>query len=60
MNQAEIKRRQAGMLSEILSWLVIAFLGRVTGANGIAYLAAAWEAAELLWLLISGGTADMH
>lgn len=58
MNQAEIKRRQAGMLSEILSWLVIAFLGRVTGANGIAYLAAAWEAAELLWLLISGGTAD--
>ena len=58
MNQAEVKRRQAGAISEILGWLILLMTGRVTGDNGAAYVMAAVEALLPVWIIAGSGLAD--
>lgn len=58
MNQAEIKRRQAEGLAGILTLLTVAVVARMTGENGVAYIAAALEIMGLVWIPVSGRVSD--
>lgn len=58
MNQAEIKRRQTEAFSNILTLITLVVIARVTGENGVAYLAAALEIWGLVWIFISGNVSD--
>lgn len=58
MNQAEVKRRQAEALSEILTWITILVIGHMTGNNGVTYLIVAFEAVAPVWILAGGGLTD--
>lgn len=58
MNRAEVRRRQAKALAEILTWLVLLAVGRLTGNNGVTYVVAAYEIFMLVWLLAGGGLTD--
>lgn len=58
MNQAEIKRRQAECFSTILTLITLAVVAHVTGINGAAYLAAAYEVFWLLWIIVGGNAAE--
>lgn len=58
MNQTEVKRRQAGAISEILVWLILLSVGRMTGSNGAAYVTAAVTALLPVWIAAGGGLAD--
>ena len=50
MNRAEVKRRQAKALGEILTWIVLSAAGSLTGNNGVTYIAAAYAIFLLMWL----------
>ena len=58
MNQAEVKRRQAQTLSALLASVTFMIIARLTGYNGVAYVAAAMEGYALLCLLVCGGLSD--
>ncbi len=58
MNRAEVRRRQAGELSNILTLAAILILGRQTGNNGIAYMTVAAVACGLLWAVVCGNLPD--
>lgn len=58
MNQAEIKRRQAQAIAEIIALVTLAVTARLTGYNGAAYVAVALEAFGFFHTLISGGVSD--
>lgn len=58
MSQAEVKRKQALALSEILIWMLLPALGKATGSLGVTCVMAAVEALLPLWLLVSGGVSD--
>lgn len=58
MNQAEVMRRQAGALADILTGIILLAVGRLTGDNGTAYVVAAYEIFLLVWLPVGGGLTD--
>lgn len=58
MNQTEGKRRQTECISAVLAFVTLTFFARMTGQNGIAYFAAAFEIVWLGGLLISGAASD--
>lgn len=58
MNRAEVKRRQAKALGEILTWIVLSAAGSLTGNNGVTYIAAAYAIFLLMWLPVGGGLTD--
>lgn len=58
MNQTEVKRRQAGAFSNILTLVMIYILGQRIGEKGITYVAVAAEVCALSWLVVSGGLLD--
>lgn len=58
MNRAEVKRRQAGELSNILTLITVLAIGNLIGENGITYIAAAVEVYMLLWEVVGGSLSD--
>ncbi len=58
MNQIEIKRRQIETCSHILGLVTLWLFGRITGDNGVTYMAAALEGFQIIWLLTGGAVAD--
>lgn len=58
MNQAEVMRRQAGAIADILTGIVLLAVGSLTGDNGTAYVVAAYEIFLLVWLPVGGGLTD--
>ncbi len=58
MNQAEIKRRQAQAVAEIIALVTLAVTARLTGYNGVAYVAVALEVFGFFHTLVSGGVSD--
>ena len=58
MNQAEIKRRQAEEIANILTLVTIFILGNRMDKGGITYMAAALSACTLVGILVSGSLAD--
>ena len=58
MNRAEVKRRQAEALAEILTWIVLLVIGNLTGDNGVTYVVVAYEIFMLMWMLVGGGLTD--
>lgn len=58
MNQAEVKRRQAQAISTILALITLAVVARLTGYNGVTYVAAALEVYTFLYVIISAGIVD--
>ena len=58
MNRAEVKRRQAESLAEILTWITLAVMGNLTGNNGITYVVVAYEMFLLVWMPVGGGLTD--
>lgn len=58
MNRAEVKRKQAEAFAEILTWIVLAMTGSLTGSNGATYVAVAYEILVLIWILVSGGLTE--
>lgn len=58
MSRAEVKRRQAEALAEILTWIALLVTGGLTGNNGVTYVAVAYEIFLLIWLFVGGGLAD--
>ena len=54
MNQAEIKRKQAQAISDILALVTIAIVARLVGYNGVAYIAAAVETVAAVWMIVGG------
>lgn len=59
MNSNEIKRRKIQGGANIISLVTILVVGRMTGDNGITYIAAAVLAFAFLWTLYSGYAADV-
>lgn len=58
MNRSETKRRQAEEITNILGFVTLLVIGRLTGDNGVTYYLAAAEAYMLLWSVIGGGLSD--
>ncbi len=58
MNHAEINRRQAEALADILTWITLLVIGRLIGSNGVTYIVAAYGMFMLIWLPVGGGLAD--
>lgn len=58
MKQVEIKRQQIQIFSGIITIIILFLLGKMTGDNGVAYLAVAIECCSLMFLLISGSVTD--
>lgn len=58
MNRAEVRRRQAEALAEILTWIMLLVIGNLTGSNGVTYVMVAYEIFLLIWLLVGGGLTD--
>ena len=58
MNQAEIKRRQAEEIANILNLITIFILGNRMGDGGITYMTAAVSACTLVGIAVSGSLAD--
>ena len=58
MNRAEVRRRQAGMISNGLMLAAMLILGQQTGNNGITYLMTAALAYALLWTIVGGNLSD--
>lgn len=58
MNRAEVRRRQAGLLSNGLMLAAILILGRHAGNNGITYMTVAVLAYGLLWTAVGGSLSD--
>lgn len=58
MNQAEVKRRQAEALADILTLITIYVLGRLLGNSGITYVAVAVEVCALFCIAIDGSMSD--
>lgn len=54
MNQAEIRRKQAQAISDILALITIAAASRLVGYNGVAYIAAAVETLAVVWMIVCG------
>lgn len=59
MNANEIKRRKIQGAANIISLVTILVVGRMTGDNGVTYIAAAVLAFASLWALYSGDAADV-
>lgn len=59
MNSNEIKRRKIQGAANIISLITILVIGRMTGNNGVTYIAAAVLAVAFLWSLYSGYAADV-
>lgn len=58
MNRAEVRRRQAEQLSNMVTIITIVLLGHSLGSNGITYMTAAVTAYALLLTVVSGHAAD--
>lgn len=58
MNRAEVRRRQAGVFSDVLMLAAVLVLGRRIGDNGIVYMTVAAAAYALLWAAVGGGLSD--
>lgn len=58
MNRAEMIRRQAGEISNILTLIAICALGNLMGEKGITYMAVAAEAYALTWSAVGGNLSD--
>lgn len=58
MNRAEVMRRQAGEISNILALATVWVVGNLIGEGGIAYIAAAVEVYMLLWAAAGGGLSE--
>ena len=58
MNRAEVKRRQAEALAEILTWLTLSVTGNLAGDNGVTYVVVAYEIFLFMWMLVGGGLTD--
>lgn len=58
MNRAEVKRRQAGEIANILLLATIWAAGRTVGDTGVAYMAVAVEACALLWCAVGGSLTE--
>lgn len=59
MNQAEIKRKQAQAVSDILTLITIAAAARLVGYNGVAYIAAAVETVAAVWMIAAGNLTNV-
>ncbi len=58
MNQAEVKRRQAEEVTNILALITILIIGWITENKGITYVALAVEIYALFWNCVSGNLSD--
>lgn len=58
MNRAEVRRRQAGELSNILAIVTLLVMGRRIGNNGIAYMTVAMGICALAWTAVGGSLSD--
>lgn len=58
MNQTEVKRRQAEAFADILMFVTIYVMGRLTGDKGIAYTAVAVQGCGIIWIAVSGSLSD--
>ncbi len=58
MNQTEVKRRQLGAFADILMFVTIYVMGRLTGDKGIAYTAVAAQSCAVIWIAVSGSLSD--
>ena len=59
MNQAEIKRKQAQAISDILALITISVAARLVGYNGVAYIAAAAETVAVVWMIVGGNLTNV-
>lgn len=59
MNSNEIKRRKIQGIANIISLVTVLVVGRMTGDNGVTYIAVAVLAFAFLWALYSGYAADV-
>ncbi len=59
MNQAEIKRRQAEEVANILAVITVFILGNRIAEGGITYISAAVSACTLAGIAVSGSLADV-
>ena len=59
MNQAEIRRKQAQAISDILALITIALAARLVGYNGVAYIAAAVESVAVVWVIVGGNLTNV-
>lgn len=58
MNRAEVRRRQAAEVSNIVMMAAALMLGHQAGNNGTTYMAASVSVYMLMWFLVGGGLAD--
>lgn len=58
MNQAETKRRQVQAIATILALINLSVIARLTGYNGVTYVAVGLETYAIVYAAVSGGAAD--
>ena len=58
MNQAETKRRQVQAIATILALINLSVIARLTGYNGVTYVAVGLETYAIIYAAVSGGAAD--
>jgi len=58
MNRAEVRRRQAEAVADILALITVLVMGRLIGNNGVAYVLLAVEVYLLLWSVVGGNLSD--
>lgn len=59
MGQAEVRRRQAQAISMVLALVTLVIITRLTGFNGVAYVAAALEVYAVFSSAVSGSVANV-
>ena len=58
MNRGEVKRRQAEEITNIITLITVLTVGRITGNQGITYVALAIEVCALVWTAVCGSLSD--
>lgn len=59
MSQAEVRRRQAQAISMVLALITLVIIARLTGFNGVAYVAAATEVYTFFSSVVSSGVSNV-
>ena len=58
MNRAEVKRRQAGEIANILLLAALWAAGQAAGNSGVAYMVVGVEVCALLWCAVGGSLSE--
>ncbi len=58
MNQAEIRRRQIQAIVNIFALITVAVIARVTGYEGVTYVAVGGQVYAFVFTIVSGGVSD--